>query len=108
MYRRNNIQIIFSGNQQEADAVIQKMIRQDASQNSIHIVSSDREIQNTARDHHARISSSQEFWRELRGQKSEQTSSNESESVRKEQLSKSEVQEWLDIFKKGKPEDHEN
>ena len=107
-YRQKNISIIFSGKEQDADAVIQKMIRQNASRKSLHIISSDREIQHTARDHHARISSSQEFWKQLRDKRPVQTNLNKSVSGGEKELNKSEVQEWLDIFNKGKPENHED
>ncbi len=107
-YQQHNIQIIFSGDQQEADQIIQDMVRREASGKSLHIISSDREIQNTASDHHAQISSSQEFWKRLRRNQSIKRSSNKSDTANKEELSQREVQEWLNIFRKGKPGDHEN
>jgi len=107
-YQQQNIQIIFSGNQQEADQIIQDMIRLESSGRPLHIISSDREIQNTARDHHAQINSSQEFWKKLRRNPSNKRDSNNSDTENKQELSQREVQEWLNIFRKGKPGDHEN
>lgn len=107
-YRHHNIQIIFSGDQQEADQVIQDMIRKEASGKSLHIISSDHEIQNTARDHHTRSSSSQKFWQQLRQNRSGQNNSKNTNNIREQEISKREVQEWLEIFKKGKQGNDEN
>jgi predicted RNA-binding protein with PIN domain len=106
-YQQRHIQIRFSGTQQEADQVIQEMIRKEASGKSLHIISSDREIQNIARDHHAQVSSSQQFWKQLRRHPSNRKNSDEPHARNKEALSEREVQEWLEIFRKGKPEDYE-
>jgi predicted RNA-binding protein with PIN domain len=107
-YQFHNIEVIFSGDQQNADQVIQEIIRQNSSSKSLHIISSDREIQNSARDHHAHLSSSQEFWKQLRKNHSNKAIPKESKTVNKQELSQREVQEWLTIFKKGKPDDDEN
>jgi len=107
-YRHHNIHVIFSGAQQEADQVIQDLIRKEAPRKSLLIISSDQEIRNTARDHHARSSSSKAFWQQTRPNRSNQSESKTADYTKEQELSQHEVQEWLQIFKEGQQGNDEN
>jgi predicted RNA-binding protein with PIN domain len=107
-YRHHNIQVIFSGAQQEADQVIQDMIREESPRKSLLIISSDHEIQNTARDHNTQTSSSQAFWQQSRPRRSNQNKSHNTDYSKEKDLSQREVQEWLQIFKEGQQGNDEN
>ncbi len=93
-----NIQVIFSGHHRSADQVIQEFIRQRAAREEMEVVTSDREIQRTARDHGVKIWEADRFWQHLH--RSEEGDSQESEPSRypDRELSDQEVQDWLKLF----------
>ena len=105
---KGRIQIIFSGKNQEADEVIQNLIRKNAASQKIQVISSDRSIRNTASDHRVSTITSHEFWRILLGSdpKTRQATNDNSSSNR--QLSDNEVQEWLKLFQKREESDNED
>ncbi|UCF65671.1 MAG: NYN domain-containing protein [bacterium] len=106
-YSFRGIRVKFSGNQQEADQIIQHIIRTEASSKNLTVVSSDREILNTARDHRAQTLTAQEFWK--RNRKISVTDKNQNNSAANHQpdLTKREVKEWLKIFKQNRPGEDE-
>jgi predicted RNA-binding protein with PIN domain len=61
---RAGVTVIFSRQGEQADQVIQKMVRDFKGE--CVVVSSDHEIMNTARAHGAMVMTSQEFWPKLR------------------------------------------
>jgi predicted RNA-binding protein with PIN domain len=100
--KRGRIQFIFSGRNQEADEVIQNLIRKNAASQKMLVISSDHSIRNTARDHRVAAITSQEFWKTLLGNDPKISQAiNHSSSINR-QLSDNEVQEWLRLFQKRK------
>ncbi len=93
-----NIQVIYSGKKKEADDIIQESIRKEAHQAALLVISSDRRILNTARDHGARAMTSRQFWQEMDtpGKKYSPRPSQESDPERP--LSKKEIAEWHKLF----------
>lgn len=99
LQKKNWIRIIFSGKDLEADEVVQKLIRQQATREKLEIVSSDRKIQRTASDHQVMTISSQEFWKMLQPHPAKVVKSPDDEINPEQNLSKKELQEWLKIFR---------
>lgn len=98
LLKKNWIHIVFSGKKLEADEVIQKMIRQQATKEKMEIVSSDQKIQRTARDHQVMAVSSQEFWKVLQ-QHPVKAVKSPNDLNSEQNLSKKELEEWLKIFR---------
>lgn len=94
-----NIRIIFSKNRIKADDIIQELIRKDSRPTQIELVSSDREIQFTAKGHGAKVTESKNFWRKIRGKPSQKGSQLKGESPTERDLSNKELKEWLKIFR---------
>ncbi len=91
-----NIEIVFSGGHRNADQVIQALIRQRAAREDLEVVTSDREIQRTARDHGATVWGAEQFWQKLHTSTvSEET---EAPAFPDRELSDPEVQEWMKLF----------
>jgi predicted RNA-binding protein with PIN domain len=90
---------IYSGKHQEADQVIQELIRKESQNSQLKIVSSDHKIRNTARDHLVQVISSQQFWQSLSPTEQKKRGTSEGSSVSDRQLSDKEVKEWLKLFK---------
>ena len=65
---RAGVTVIFSRQGEQADQVIQRMVRHFTG--NCVVVSSDHEIMNTARAHGAMVITSQEFWPKLKRQTS--------------------------------------
>ncbi len=98
------MKVIFSGAGKEADDIIQNIIRNEANPGNLQIVSSDRKIQFTAKDHGALITNSADFWSQLQSRnKTKQSSGNQPNAD--SELSDKEVDEWLQIFQNRSPED---
>ena len=95
--------VIYSGKHQEADEVIQELIRKEAQNSQVKIVSSDQEIRNSARDHGTKVVSSQQFWQSLSPASQKKSRTSEGLPTPDRQLSDKEVKEWMRIFK-SRPE----
>jgi len=106
-YNIQGIGVIFSGDQQEADQIIQQIIRTRASSQKLVIISSDHEIVNTARDHHAQSQTAREFWQKIRKKSISPKQRQKSALTTQSELSDREVQEWLNIFQRKQPSDDE-
>jgi predicted RNA-binding protein with PIN domain len=106
--KKNRMQVIFSGKAQEADEVIQNLIRKKAPSNELLIVSSDQAIQNTAKDHQAASITSREFWKSLLGIPVETSRTSSDDISADRHLSEKEVQDWLKIFKDRDKSRHED
>ena len=65
---RAGVTVIFSQHGEQADQVIQKMVRENGR--DCVVVSSDHEVMDTARAHGAMVMRSQEFWPKLKRQPS--------------------------------------
>ena len=83
---------------QTADSVIcARLHKMGKTAQTWIVVSSDHEIQSTARAVHAESISSEEFVKQIK-----QARSSAPKPAQDKSLSKTEVQEWLEIFGKGK------
>lgn len=102
------IRVVFSGDHKSADRVIQELIRREPQPSHLEIVTSDREIQFTARDHGARVSDSPAFWKRLHSGKKQTSPSAPSSQGEDRELSDREVSEWLELFKNRTFGDNEN
>ena len=96
------IRVVFSKGRTKADQVIQELIRKDPSPGQVEVVTSDREIQFTARDHGAKVRESREFWRSIRLKRNSKSGGDRRSTAPDRSLSDREVKEWLEIFKKKK------
>ncbi|OGB68510.1 MAG: hypothetical protein A2Y94_14085 [Caldithrix sp. RBG_13_44_9] len=106
--KKGRIQLIFSGKTQEADEVIQKLIRKNASSQMMQIISSDRSIKNTAKDHRVSTMTSQEFWKSLLGNHIKTSRAVNEDSSSNRHLSDNEIQEWLKLFQNREESRHED
>lgn len=103
--KHGRIRLIFSGPQKQADDVIQGMIRRAAHPGELHIVTSDRQIQYTARDHGAYVTDSSIFWKMLHPGTAPPDNADEKPV---DPLPDREVEEWLKMFQNRSDEENEN
>ncbi|GAB4375853.1 MAG: NYN domain-containing protein [Calditrichia bacterium] len=97
-----NISVQFSGMKKSADDIIREKIRRFPKPSLLEVVTSDRDIQFTARSHGVKVVPVAEFWQKLHGG-TQSFPKPQSEPIQKESgLSDREVQEWLALFKKKK------
>lgn len=102
------ISVKFTKPSREADDLIKELIRKEEQARNLIVVSSDREICNSAKDHGIRSLSSEEFCNLMHGR--ERTSTpKKTQATRPEKqehhLSKKELAYWLEMF--GKDADDE-
>ncbi|MGH1363516.1 MAG: NYN domain-containing protein [Calditrichia bacterium] len=97
------LHIIYSAASQEADDVIQALIRKSSNARSMIIVSSDRAIRHTAKDHGAMSMRSESFCADLLSS-DESTTTYSTETPQDEDLSADEVAYWKRLFEEGKDE----
>ncbi|MEJ2635858.1 MAG: NYN domain-containing protein [Calditrichia bacterium] len=97
--RYRGIQVVFSGDKKEADDVIKEMIRTSGSPGNLQIVSSDLQIQFTAKDHGAGVIGSQEFWSQLNSPRASSRTDSSPAYPPDAELSDKEVRKWLELFK---------
>ncbi|MHB2155442.1 NYN domain-containing protein [Calditrichota bacterium GD2] len=95
------IEIKFARKPQEADDVIRNFLRQAPDASSITVISSDREILNTAKDLGAKSLTSEQFYKSRKHlSKSENDEFNEKPDVKD-----IDIDYWLEQFNKGNDED---
>ena len=105
-FRYRGIQVLFSGSGKTADDRIRQYILNSPQPESIEVVTSDREIQHTARNLGCQIISSSDFWKRLtRSPEPEKRSREVGESDR--ELSDREVKEWLNLFQQRGADDED-
>jgi predicted RNA-binding protein with PIN domain len=105
-FRYRGIQVLFSGAGKTADDRIRQFILNSPRPESIEVVTSDREIQNTARNLGCWVTSSPDFWKRLtRSSEPEGPGREAGESDR--ELSDREVQEWLNLFQQRGADDED-
>lgn len=97
-YTYGHIRLVFSGPRKTADEVIQQMIRKASRPAELHIVTSDRRIQFTARDHGAIVTDSPTFWEMLHITPVPTGSGEQIDEKPADALPDGEVQEWLKMF----------
>jgi uncharacterized protein len=91
------LRVLFARNKEEADDVIERLIRQCSAPKALHVVSDDHRVQQAARRRHCRVCSCEHFLtllEHLRQATHELTKQPE----KKEQLSAREVKRWLAEF----------
>jgi len=93
------LKIVYSPASKEADEVIQQMIRKAPSARNIVVVSTDRAIRNTAKDHGAVSMRSESFCNMLLSQETNTSYSTSTEEDK--ELSAEEVEYWKRLFEEG-------
>ena len=94
--RRQGIKILFSKSPQKADPVIKQMLSEKKHNEDMVVVTSDLEISNFARICGVKVETSQKFAMDMTAQPN-----SEMEKKFDHNLSQSEVDEWMQLFKKG-------
>ena len=96
--KQGGITVKFVSYGQTADQIIRKRLRKVSNPQGMMVVTSDREIQQAARQAGVRVVTAQEFGQQLNqlssGNKSEEDENNQTDL----HLSADEVEEWLAIF----------
>ena len=93
------LKIVYSPASKEADEVIQQMIRKAPNTRNIIVVSTDRAIRNTAKDHGAISMRSESFCHLLFSNETNTSYSTTSEEDK--ELSAEEVEYWKRLFEEG-------
>lgn len=100
------VQLRFSGAGKTADEVIQQMVRRAPHPGKILVVTSDRAIQFTARDHGAQVCGSNEFWNQLSSPSQPPTPAPPEEKPNGVSNA-AELKEWMDLFQRNGQDDDE-
>lgn len=106
--QEKNVKVVFSRPGQEADDVIKAMVRRVRNPAQLTVVSSDRAIRFSAKDHGVSALTSEEFCTVMNAGNAS-ASGNDSPAVRPSSpaakydtdISESEVQFWKDLFEQG-------
>lgn len=99
-YGASQIRVIFSKKPETADDIIRRIIRHESNPQLWSVISSDHEIQNTARDMGARVINSAEFLKS--GGKKTKTDVYEKEPDMKFNPDREDLDYWLRQFKGDK------
>ena len=94
------VQVVFAGSHSNADRVILERIRDARTPAQYKVVSSDIEIRQASEARRAEAISSQDFAQALMSPPRTRQQGTARENI---SLNKDQVQEWLQIFKRGKP-----
>ncbi|HFE65606.1 MAG TPA: hypothetical protein ENK14_14495 [Caldithrix sp.] len=97
--KHGNLTVIFTPLNKSADEVIQQLVRQSSQPGKILVVTSDRSIQFTAKDHGARAMESHVFWQKLQTRKKNRSVGRGEPQEGATPLSDREVKEWLSLFR---------
>jgi uncharacterized protein len=93
------VKVVFAGSHTDADRVILERIREAKTPTDIKLVSSDGEIRRAAEARRVQVIASQDFAVTLHKPSPGEPPRDPRENI---QLSKDEVKEWMQVFKKGK------
>lgn len=109
-HQEGRVKVVFSRPGQEADEVIKRFVRKEKDKQGLIVVSSDREIQYTAKDHGVKVVSSEEFSGQIKHSpvaKKRKSNSDAPAASGKygANISEKEVQYWKKLFEEGKPDD---
>jgi uncharacterized protein len=91
------LRVLFARNKEEADDVIERLIRQSSAPKTLHVVSDDHRVQKAARRRLCRVRSCEDFLLLLE-QLRQATHDVAQQPEKQEQLSADEVQRWLAEF----------
>lgn len=100
--KRGGITIQFASSGKTADQLIQRRVRRVKNAQEVKVVTSDRAVQEVARQAHIRVVSAQTFSRQLLGLSGGVEPEETKGSQADVRLSAEEVAEWLEIFKQRK------
>jgi uncharacterized protein len=92
------VRVLFSKRKEEADDVIERLIRQAAAPKSLHVVSDDHRLQQAARRRHAKALGCQDFLEWLDRHRQEKQEPAAPPPEKQERLSQDEVKRWLAEF----------
>jgi uncharacterized protein len=91
------LHILFAKNKEEADDVIERLIRQSSAPKTLHVVSDDHRVQRAARRRHCQVRGCEDFLKLLE-QLRQTTHPLPQQPEKKERLSPDEVRRWLEEF----------
>ena len=93
------VEIVYSGPNRSADDVIIKMIDSDSAPRRLVVVSNDRQIQRAARRRRAKVSTCEQFIRQLAAMANAAAAEPaKPRKPRRPGLSETDVDEWLELF----------
>jgi predicted RNA-binding protein with PIN domain len=103
---KGQLDIIYSGSNKKADDIIQGKIREYKNPEKLLIISSDNDIQLTAKSHGARVMASKLFWDKIHQYSGKKISISSHQFDTDRELTDKEIQKWLKIFRdKNSPQD---
>lgn len=94
----HGIQVRFAIRQEQADDLIEELIRHDSAPRRLHVVSDDHRIQQAAHRRHCLVLSCGDFLNWLERQRRQQPASQPPPAVKPEGVSREETQYWLHEF----------
>ncbi len=106
---KKNIYIIFCNPGQEADEVIKKMVRKEKKRDTLTVVSSDRAIRFSAKDHGVTSLSSEEFCTIMSAGAARPSSPSSQQSVPSKKydsnIGDDEVRFWMNLFDRDREDE---
>ena len=96
-----NLEVYFSGANAEADEIIEQKIQDYSAPKSLVVVSSDREVRVAASKRKAVAITSETFWLQLIQQMEHQNKPSVEPKEKRQGLTESETDQWLDYFGLG-------
>ena len=106
--KRAGIEVLFSGHEGEADALIERMLEVTSGARDTLVVSSDRRVRSAASRHRAKSMTSGEFFNRIRRTLLEPAASTQAEPAEKSRgLDEVETRVWMRILGLGEEETEE-
>ncbi len=93
-----NVEIVFAGFHHDADTVIEEKLKANTSPRRVTVVSSDRRLRRAAALRKAAAVKSEEFWEQVRKELARKTPRRREPEEKREGLSESETDRWLETF----------
>ncbi len=105
--KQGGVTVQFAPHGQTADRLIEQQVRRVKNPQAMIVVTSDRSVQQAARQMGVRVVTAQEFSQQLLNLSTGSAAPADEDAQADLQLSADEVEEWLSIFEQGKndPED---
>ncbi len=91
-------EIVFAGFHHDADTVIEEKLKANTSPRRVTVVSSDRRLRRAAALRKAAGVKSEEFWEQVRKELARKTPRRREPEEKREGLSESETDRWLETF----------
>jgi len=93
-----NPEVIFAGFSRDADSVIEERLKLNTAPRRLTVVSSDRRLRKAAAMRKAAAVKSEEFWEQVRKELARKKPRKAEPQEKKEGLSESETDKWLETF----------